>query len=282
MTTARPPNQTPEPPPHVTPQRRQPSPWRGALVAASVALVLVLAFAIAMTVWVARPLAGRQGGPPAIGIEPADVLPGAEAPAIAAQPQPQGGAGRDPVLRWADRIAAAIDMPARALRAYALADVAMRGEAPGCRLSWATLAGIGRIETDHGRFAGARLGPDGRPSRPIVGRRLDGSPGVRDIPDTDGGRLDGDSSHDRAVGPMQFLPATWARWASDGDGDQVADPHDLDDAALAAGRYLCRGGRDTATPGGWWAAVLSYNNSVEYGRRVFGVADAYARATRPS
>lgn len=252
---------------------------RGALVAGCLAFALLVVFAIGVAVLAPREPTERRAEPAPVDVTPADVEPGAEVPAAAAQPVPQGAPGL--VTDWADRTAAAVDVPARALHAYALADVVMRTEAPRCRLSWATLAGIGRIESNHGRFAGARLGKDGRPSRPIVGVPLDGSAGVRDIPDTDGGRLDGDDSHDRAVGPMQFIPTTWARWGTDGDGDNQADPHDLDDAALAAGRYLCDGGRDTATPDGWWGAVLSYNNSVTYGRRVFGVADDYARSTGP-
>lgn len=30
-------------------------------------------------------------------------------------------------------------------------------------------------------------------------------------------------------------------------------------------------------PRDWWAAVLSYNNDVTYGQKVFGLADEYAR-----
>ena len=46
---------------------------------------------------------------------------------------------------------------------------------------------------------------------------------------------------DRAVGPMQFIPTTWQRFARDGDGNGAADPHNLYDAALSAAEYLCRG-----------------------------------------
>ena len=240
------------------------------------ALVLAGALLAAIAVWVSS--AGRstdrwEDDSGAVGITPADVRPGSQAPAAVAQPVPAA----DLVPGWADRNARTVGVPARALRAYALTDVVLRAEAPNCRLSWATLAGIGRVESNHGRFAGTRLGADGRTSRPIVGVPLDGSAGVREITDTDGGQFDGDATHDRAVGPMQFIPSTWTRWASDGDGDSRADPHDLDDAALAAGRYLCANGRDTGTPDGWWAAVLSYNNSVEYAQRVFTAADTYAR-----
>ena len=60
----------------------------------------------------------------------------------------------------------------------------------------------------------------------------------------------------------------------------MADPNNIFDAALAAGRYLCAGGRDLATGPGWRAAVLSYNNSDEYGRRVYAAADSYASASQ--
>jgi len=84
---------------------------------------------------------------------------------------------------------------------------------------------------------------------------------------------------DHAVGPFQFIPSTWLRWKADGNGDGVADPQNIDDAALAAGRYLCAGGKDLATGSGWWQAILSYNNSVAYVQNVFTAADGYARAT---
>jgi membrane-bound lytic murein transglycosylase B len=132
------------------------------------------------------------------------------------------------------------------------------------------------VESNHGRFAGAVLRTDGRSTPPIIGIALDGTRSAL-IGDTDGGRLDGDASHDRAVGPMQFIPSTWARWGSDGDGDGRVDPQDIDDAALAAGRYLCADGRDVGTARGWWTGILSYNPSVDYAQRVFGAADTYAR-----
>jgi membrane-bound lytic murein transglycosylase B len=211
-------------------------------------------------------------------VTPAAVRPGASAPADPnARPVSQAGLGRDPVVEWADRAASTVDIPARALRAYGTADLVMRSEAPRCRVNWATLAGIGRVESNHGRFGGTVLGADGRPSRDIVGLPLDGTGDVATIGDTDGGRLDGDASHDRAVGPMQFIPSAWARWGSDGDGDGRIDPQDIDDAVLAAGRYLCAEGRDVGTARGWWAGILSYNPSVDYAQRVFGAADTYAR-----
>ena len=179
---------------------------------------------------------------------------------------------------WAGRTTGPTGVPARALIAYGTAERAQRAATPDCRLSWATLAAIGRVESNHGRLGGAALDADGVARPRIVGVPLDGSPGVAEVPDTDGGRLDGDPVHDRAVGPMQFLPATWARYGADGDGDGVRDPDDLDDAAAAAAAYLCADGRDTADGNGWWDGVLAYNRSIDYARRVWTAADRYAAA----
>ncbi|SDG78896.1 Membrane-bound lytic murein transglycosylase B [Lentzea fradiae] len=247
-----------------------------------IVLVLLLIVVVAAGAWGLGALNRREAaplGPPPFLVPLQDVTPGEAAPGNASSP----GAGQDqnPLAEWATRVAEKTDIPARALRAYANADLVMQQEAPACRISWATLAGIGRIESHHGNINGAKLQENGLPSRPIIGIPLDGGPGVRAIPDTDGGRLDGDTTWDRAVGPMQFIPVTWARWAKRASGDgQPADPQNIDDAALTAANYLCGAGtRDLGTGQGWWAAVLDYNNSVEYGQNVFSGADAYARAS---
>jgi membrane-bound lytic murein transglycosylase B len=196
-------------------------------------------------------------------------------------PQPAPLATDTDLTVWADTVAARSRVPERALRAYGAAEIAQRAATPRCRMSWATLAGIGRVESDHGRLGRADLDADGVTRPPVIGVPLDGSAGVREIRDTDGGRLDGDTTYDRAVGPMQFLPTTWARYGADGNGDGVRDPQQLDDAALAAARYLCAGGRDTASGAGWWAGVLTYNGSDSYARLVWAAADRYATAAAP-
>lgn len=173
---------------------------------------------------------------------------------------------------WAERTAEEVRIPARGLAAYGAAEHAQRASTPECRLSWTTLAGIARIESDHGRVRGSELDADGVARPHIVGVALDGSAGVAEIRDTDGGRLDGDVRYDRAVGPMQFLPSTWARYGGGGN------PHQIDDAALAAAAYLCAQGRDTASGDGWWDGVLTYNRSTEYARLVWAAADRYAGA----
>ncbi|KAA2255670.1 murein transglycosylase [Solihabitans fulvus] len=257
-------------------------------------LVLVLLAVGAGGAWVLsvamRPASHPASGPPAFLIDPQKPEPGSAIPGAAGQvpaAQPQGtpaaqpdSAGRDPLRVWADKIAQITQVPSRALRAYGNADLVMRTKVPGCQISWATLAGIGRIESHHGRYGGATLGEDGLPSKPIIGPALDGTNGFRAIPATDGGKLHGDPVWDHAVGPMQFLPSTWKQYGLRASGDGVApDPQNIDDAALTAANYLCSGGRNLATGEGWWAAVMTYNNSVEYGQQVFSGADAYAKAS---
>ncbi|SDG18174.1 hypothetical protein [Pseudonocardia oroxyli] len=186
-----------------------------------------------------------------------------------ATPAPVVPDGAD-VVSWADERARTVGIPARALQAYAAAEVSQRAATPGCNLSWATLAGIGQVESRHGRINGSSL-VDGVARPPIIGIALDGDDNTRETPDTDGGALDGDATYDRAVGPMQFLPQTWARF---GQGD----PQDIDAAARAAAAYLCSADRELADGAGWWDGVLAYNRSVSYARDVWAAADRYAIA----
>jgi membrane-bound lytic murein transglycosylase B len=214
--------------------------------------------------------------PPGFEVPELNAAPGAAVPTATAVAQ---GGGEENIEAWAARLSEKTEVPARSLVAYAQAEIAIRASDPGCKISWATLAGVGRVESHHGRYNGTRIGADGMLTPPIIGIPLDGSPGVKAITDTDGGRLDGDTKWDRAVGAMQFLPTTWARWGLRAGGDGAApDPQDIDDAALSAAGYLCASGGDMSSAAGWWRAVLTYNQSVAYGRNVFDGADAYAKA----
>lgn len=220
------------------------------------------------------------GGQPSAAADPAPLTP-SRTPSADPAPLPRAStvpAGLSPYSAWAAALSKIIDVPARALQAYGNAQNIVAREQPGCHLSWTTLAGIAHIESNHGRYGGRSLQPDGRSSSPIIGIPLDGGPNVQAIGDTDGGALDADPRWDRAVGPFQFIPGTWARWKADGNGDKVADPQNIDDAAVAAGRYLCAGGRSLSDGTGWWRAILSYNNSTAYVQDVFDGADSYARA----
>jgi membrane-bound lytic murein transglycosylase B len=166
-------------------------------------------------------------------------------------------------------------IPTVAVEAYQRAAAALAVKDSACHLPWQLLAAIGRVESDNGQFGGAVLLADGYGTRPIYGIPLDGRNGVALIRDTDGGRLDGDPNFDRAVGPMQFIPSTWAVYGVDGNGDGKKDPNNIFDAALAAADYLCAGGGNLANPAQETAAVLSYNDADEYARVVLTLAASY-------
>jgi hypothetical protein len=119
------------------------------------------------------------------------------------------------------------------------------------------------------------LGDDGVSTPGIYGVRLDGRDGTSVVRDTDHGRLDRDAEFDRAVGPMQFVPGTWDVVGVDGDNDGARNPQDIDDAAVAAGVYLCAGDHDLATVPGMRAAVFGYNHSPAYVTLVLRVMEAY-------
>ncbi|MEW2347186.1 lytic murein transglycosylase [Streptomyces sp. NPDC006684] len=152
-------------------------------------------------------------------------------------------------------------LPATVLAAYQRAESSLAHSRPGCHLPWQLLAAIGQVES--GQARGGDVDAHGTTRHRITGPALDGD-GFALIRDTENGAWDGDPVYDRAVGPMQFLPGTWRRWGADGNGDGRADPNNIYDAALGAGRYLCAGGRDLATDGGLERAVLSYNYSRDY------------------
>jgi hypothetical protein len=137
--------------------------------------------------------------------------------------------------------AAAADIPAAYLALY-------RRAAPHCPgLSWAVLAGIGKVESDHGR---ARL------------------PGVRS-----------GWNHAGAAGPMQFgigkgrAGNAWARFGRDYDRDGRTSVYDPGDAIPAAARYLC----DAGAPRRLDAALYAYNPSSAYVAHVKRWAARYRR-----
>ena len=78
------------------------------------------------------------------------------------------------------------------------------------------------------------------------------------------GRNNGPSSAG-ALGPMQFLPSTWANW---GNGGNVMDPHA---AILAAARYLVHYGAPLDIRTAIWHYNLSYDyvDSVEFFARAY-------------
>jgi transglycosylase-like protein with SLT domain len=97
-------------------------------------------------------------------------------------------------------------------------------------LDWAVLAGIGKVECDHGRDA------DPSCSRPGVVNAAG------------------------AGGPMQFIASTWASYGVDGDGDGRVDRWDPADAIFAAANYLSSCG----APRDYRSAILAYNHAWWY------------------
>lgn len=89
--------------------------------------------------------------------------------------------------------------------------------------------------------------------------RVESGLGIRSSPSSAG-----------AEGPMQFLPATWAAYGTDGDGDGRADVMNAADALHGAARLLCANGGGDASR--LRSALWDYNHSVDYVARVLAVA----------
>lgn len=169
----------------------------------------------------------------------------------------------------------ASSIPQAALAAYQRAEAVINKADRGCKIPWELIAAIGRVESDHGRFGGNTLDDDGVARPGIYGVPLNGKNNTQDISDTDAGQYDNDTRHDRAVGPMQFIPSTWAVVGVDGDSDGTRNPQDIDDAALATAVYLCSGDDDLSAEKGQRASVYRYNHSNDYVDLVLSIMQAY-------
>nr|WP_281497349.1 peptidoglycan DD-metalloendopeptidase family protein [Ornithinimicrobium sp. F0845] len=103
-------------------------------------------------------------------------------------------------------------------------------------IPWTLLAGIGMAETAHGRNIA--------------------------------------TSSAGAQGLMQFMPATFAAYGIDGDGDGIADIHNDADSIFSAGNYLLAAGL-TNGPQGVRDALFAYNHADWYVNDVLHYAHAY-------
>ena len=120
-------------------------------------------------------------------------------------------------------------------------------------------AAVGAVESGHA--AGSSVNAFGDVWPLVLGPVLDGTiEGLVTIPDTDNGRFDLDLDWDRAVGPMQLLPATVVHRGVDGNGDGIIDPHNIWDATASASAYLCVAQTGTTVS----QAVFAYNHSEVY------------------
>ena len=155
--------------------------------------------------------------------------------------------------KWAAGLSGPLDVPERALIGYATGELTLRQEQPNCHLSWVTLAGIGKASSDHGRFGGGSLNPDGTAVKPLGAVPLQGAAG--------------EAASAGRSGPMQLTGAEWKR----GQGSV----QDIDDASVAAGRTLCGSG-DLQAGQNWWKAIADYRDSDLFRQQVLGNAQLYA------
>jgi membrane-bound lytic murein transglycosylase B len=235
-------------------------------------LILAVAGGLALATLLAVGIASIPTGP-------AKPFPQQSAvPPLASTPTGPGYVGLiDPA--WAKRTALATGIPQQAVLAYAGAVIRSREVTPDCGLGWNTIAAIGLVESDHGRHGGSVVGADFVVSPPIYGVILDGGD-TANIPDSDGGAIDGDAQYDRAVGPMQIIPQTWKSWLSDGNGDAKGDPQNIADAAVAAANYLCHASGGMAKGSGWRAGIAAYNAGSSYLSAISAAAQKYFNESR--
>ncbi|QIX26739.1 lytic transglycosylase domain-containing protein [Nocardioides sp. JQ2195] len=165
-------------------------------------------------------------------------------------------------------------IPPEALAGYQRAASVINASDPSCHIDWELIAAIGRVESDHGQHGSSSLDDNGVARPAIIGVALNGRRTAR-IPDTDAGQYDHDTVHDRAVGPMQFIPSTWSIVGVDADADGIRNPQDIDDASLAAAVYLCSGKDDLSTAAGRSSAVYRYNHSKSYVNVVLELMEKY-------
>lgn len=115
------------------------------------------------------------------------------------------------------------DIPAEYLRLYRAA-----GRRFG--LDWAILAGVGKVECDHGRDSDPSCAAEGHVNSAGAG------------------------------GPMQFIASTWATFGVDANGDGTTDRWDPADAVFSAANYL----RASGAPHDVGGALFSYNHAGWY------------------
>lgn len=163
------------------------------------------------------------------------------------------------------------DIPPAALEAYLSAGDHCEG------LSWNVLAGIGKVESNHGRVFGGSFSSTGDVVPPIFGAALNGTGAGGNTTPWSSGEWEGQWGLEgpwlRALGPMQFISPSWAAFGQDGNGDGVENPHNIFDGALAAGQLLCQseGGEIEDI----YSALWSYNRSREYADLVMHWARLY-------
>jgi hypothetical protein len=83
-----------------------------------------------------------------------------------------------------------------------------------------------------------------------------------------------------AQGPMQFMPATFATYGIDGNGDGRADINGVEDAVFSAANLLCANG--AGDPARLATAIWNYNHSQTYVNEVLTLASNYGVISLPN
>ncbi|MCY7396879.1 MAG: lytic murein transglycosylase [Nocardioides sp.] len=252
---------------------------RTARLVKATALVPLTVLSVAWTVSIAGVggpmLAGTAAPQPAAGVLPDGTSVPSQAIEAPASVSDQASLGDGTHASQIVSSASTSAIPSAALAAYQRAETVINAADTTCKLPWQLVAAIGRVESNHGRFGGSTLDDNGVATPGIVGVALDGTNATALINDTDAGQYDNDTTFDRAIGPMQFIPSTWSVVGVDADGDGTRNPQDVDDAALGTAVYLCSGEDDLSTEAGQRAAVFRYNRSESYVDLVISIMAAY-------
>ncbi|HEY8303742.1 MAG TPA: lytic transglycosylase domain-containing protein [Solirubrobacteraceae bacterium] len=132
---------------------------------------------------------------------------------------------------------AAVEIPPRYLSLY-------REAAARYGLDWSILAGIGKVECDHGRDPDPSCTKEGAVNSAGAG------------------------------GPAQFLAPTWRVYGVDGDGDGRVDRWDPADAIYGMANYLHASG----APADYHKAIFAYNHAAWYVAEVERWASLYRGA----
>jgi Transglycosylase SLT domain len=134
-----------------------------------------------------------------------------------------GGIGAEGAGGYGVSTQARAEIPLEYLRLYLRA-------ATRYGLDWAVLAGIGKVECDHGRDPAPSCTQEGAVNSAGAG------------------------------GPMQFLASTWAQYGVDAEGDGPPDRWNPADAIYGAANYL----RASGAPADYREAIYAYNHAWWY------------------
>jgi Transglycosylase SLT domain len=166
----------------------------------------------------------------------------------------------------------------RALRTLQLLPAALR---PAELISLLNVGSDSIALADHGNYVHISYAPVPKPTADGLSALWQSAGAHYGIPwqvlaainkiETDNGQVTGTSSAG-AIGWMQFLPATWREYATDGNGDGIANPRDPADAIYSAARFLRANGGDTNLP----RALFAYNHASWYVKDVLAQARSLA------